>query len=415
MAYFQTQSAATSRHRLIRLYHQALRAVDGFACVRAALQARSFAGPVTVVALGKAAPRMLEAAQAVCGDQVQRALLVTKQGHAASMAAAHVELIEAGHPIPDGNSLAAGARVLAVLEQLPVDHRLLMLISGGTSSLVDVLPTGMTLDDLQHINAWLLASGLPIDAMNAVRCRFSKIKCGRLRSMVPIDRTRVLLMSDVPGDDPALIGSGLLYPPLQPRALPALPDAVRLMLERYGSAPPKADNQALDTEVVVSLTHALQALEQIAEQDGLTIHCHREHLTGDAQQTGYALATALRTAAPGLHVWGGETTVQLPERPGEGGRCQQLALAAALHLEDCPDVQLLAASTDGSDGPTQTAGACIDAATCQRGRDAGLDPQLALHRADAGRFLAASGDLIETGPTGSNVNDLVIAWKGPPP
>ena len=358
---------------------------------------------------------MLEGAQIVLGEQLQRALLVTKMGYATTPLAATIELIEAGHPVPDAASLAAGARLIAVLEQLPPEHSLLMLISGGTSSLVEVLPADMSLDELQRVNAWLLASGLPIEVVNALRCRLSQLKGGRVRSSVPLERTRVLLMSDVPNDDPALIGSGLLYPSAQQTTLPALPDGLQMIVDRYGSTPPAVDGSTLDTQLIASLELALSAIEMAARHDGLPVYRHRERLAGAAEQTGYALADMLRTSAAGLHVWGGETTVRLPEQPGVGGRCQQLALAAALRLEGCSDVHLLAGCTDGSDGPTSTAGACIDGATCARGRTEGIDPQTALAGADAGRFLEASGDLLETGPTGSNVNDIVIAWKGTQP
>ena len=158
----------------------------------------------------------------------------------------------------------------------------------------------------------------------------------------------------------------------------------------------------------------MEGVADAARRQGLAVHVHRDLLQGPAADAGQRLASDLQRAAAGVHVWGGETSVRLPPHPGRGGRNQHLALAAAIELAGRSDCVLLAAGTDGSDGPTDAAGALVDGDTLARGETEGLSPRTALQQADSGRFLEASGDLLETGPTGTNVMDLVIAWKGPP-
>ena len=313
------------------------------------------------------------------------------------------------------DSLRAGQTLLWWLAAAPEDVCWLFLISGGASSLVEVLPETLSLDDLRRLNGWLLASGWPIGRMNALRRRVSGIKGGRLLDHLNGRRVRALLISDVPNDDPAVIGSGLLAAAAEDdigfdmRSLPGWLRPLLTAAERTDAYPVARPH--VDISVVATLDQALQAAAAEATKRGYRVYRAPDRLDGDAQQAGLRIAAALQGGAPGVYLWGGETTVQLPERPGLGGRCQHLALAAAQRLAGSSGIAVLAAGTDGSDGPGEAAGACIDGGTLQRGMAEGFDARDALARADAGPFLAAAGDLLDTGPTGTNVTDLVIGVK----
>lgn len=410
------EDAKSLRGRLLHVYQAALAAVEGRKRVRAALAGRRPPRPVRAVAVGKAASAMLSGAFDALGADIEAALLITKHGYGpAAGALPRTECIEAGHPVPDGRSLRAGAALLRFIADAPPGGAWLMLISGGASSLVEVLPEGRGLADLQRMNERLLAGGFAIDGLNAVRRRLSRIKGGGLALHLArhgAGRVLALLMSDVPDDDPGVIGSGLLHAPPTLETPPALPAWLGSWLE--DAAPPPADAAvlpAIETVIVASLDLALAAAARAGAELGLDVHRHPKRLAGDAAATGRCLARTLLAAPPGLHLWGGETTVVLPAAAGYGGRCQQLALASAEVLDGCADCALLAGATDGSDGPTDVAGALVDGSTVPRGRSAGLDAARALAAADAGSYLAATGDLIDTGPTGSNVNDVVLALK----
>lgn len=407
----QVSARSQARALLRQLYQAGLDAVDGYACTQAALRSLALPGAVRVIAIGKAAARMLAAAQQLLGAQYVAGLMITKTGYAGRRELAQTHYLEAGHPLPNAASLQAGAALLQFIDAASAQETLLFLISGGSSSLVEQLPPGMRLRELQRANHWLLASGLAIDAINRVRIGLSCIKGGRLAARLALPRVRALFMSDVPGDDPALIGSGLLHAPRCAQPLPSVPDWLRECLTRVAPALPAAAHSAPQSQIVASLEQALTACSQAAQAQGLPVHRYATRLTDAADATGQAIARQLCTAPAGIHLWGGETTVRLPPEPGQGGRCQQLALAAAEVLAGRSDIVLLAAATDGSDGPGTAAGGLVDGGSCARGAAAGFNAAQSLAAADAGRFLTASGDLLETGPTGSNVNDLVIAWK----
>ena len=403
------------RKILLEVGRFAIESVRGDRLVEQALERTSIAAAVDVAAIGKAAAAMAAGACKALGDRLQRALVITKTGHAVPELAHYprVETLEAGHPVPSSESLLAGARLLDWLRAAPADRRMLFLISGGASSLVEAPAAGVGLDDLVRINTWLLASGLGIDQINAIRRRVSLIKGGNLLRVTGHRPLEAWLLSDVAGDNPAVIGSGLLYPGPAPQAMPvAVPDWLTRILERLAEPEPVAA-PAPPHRVLANLQTACEAAARRVRDEGLVAHLHPVELDGDAATTGAELARRLLGGLPaGIHIWGGETTVRLPDRPGRGGRNQHLALAAAVVLAGRNDVCLLAIGTDGSDGPTEDAGALVDGGTLRRGELSGLDAAEQLRRADSGAFLEASGDLISTGPTGTNVRDLVIAWKG---
>jgi hydroxypyruvate reductase len=408
---------AMARTDLQAIFASALQAVNGRRCTAAFLSAHPPHHPVFLVATGKAAGAMASGATDILGDRLSRALVVTKSGHLDSTVAhdSRFTCLEAAHPVPDHSSLAAGEALMRFLERAPDNAELLFLISGGTSSLVEVLPVGVPLATLQKVNRWLLGSGLSISEVNSIRQAISCIKGGRLAGSLGDRDARVLMISDVPDDDPAIIGSGLLYPAAgRPAALTGLPPWLEALITRYGVSrgAGAAGPEAVAHHVIARLEDALEAGAVHARRLGYPVTSIPARLDGDAVAAGRAIIEHLADKPAGIYLWGGETTVRLPAHPGRGGRCQSLALAAAMEMRRHEPLILLAAGTDGTDGPGDAAGALVDPQTVSRGNARGLDARHYLDAADAGSFLAASGDLLVTGPTGTNVTDLVVVYKG---
>jgi len=406
-----------ARTDLRAIFESALQAVNGRRCTAAFLSVHPPVRPVFLVATGKAAADMASGAADSLGDRLSRALVVTRTGHMGSSLAddRRFMCLEAAHPVPDHRSLAAGDALIRFLEGVPDDTELLFLISGGTSSLVEVLPAGVTLATLQKVNHWLIGSGLPIGEINRIRQALSCIKGGRLANSLGGRNARVLMISDVAGDDPAIIGSGMLYRAEAGQvATTGLPDWLNVLISRLGTS---CDSVAaapgvIAHYIIARLDDALEAAAVHARSLGYPATIIPARLDGDAVETGRSIVDYLADKSPGVYLWGGEPTVRLPAQPGRGGRCQSLALAAAQAMQRQGPLVLLAAGTDGTDGTGGATGALVDPETVSRGNAQGLDARHCLDAADAGRFLAASGDLLVTGPTGTNVTDLVIALKG---
>jgi glycerate 2-kinase len=374
------------RELLIGLFRAGLARVDGRRCVREALRGLE-AGPVWAVAIGKAAAAMALGARDALGGSLERLLVVSPPNHGAGALAARsgAEVLESAHPVPDERSLRAGARLLDWLDALPAHVQPLFLISGGASSLVEVPVPGVTLEQLARLSRLGLAAGRDIVTLNAERARCSQIKGGRLAARLGGRSGRALLISDVPGDDPAVIGSGLL-----------------------AAAP---DGDGIRREVIASVDMAMDGAAEAARARGLTVRRAAGRFCGDAARLATQFTHELALGEAQVRIWGGESTVQLPSAPGRGGRNQHLALAAARLIAGYPELALLAAGTDGIDGPTDDAGAVVDGETCGRIAVLGLDADDSLRRADSGTALAAAGALLRTGPTGTNVADLVIGVK----
>ncbi|HEX5340429.1 MAG TPA: DUF4147 domain-containing protein [Gammaproteobacteria bacterium] len=399
-----------TRAMLLELMQQGLAAVNGRNCVHSILQSRALPEKLYLVAIGKAADAMAAGAIDALGSRLRAGLVITRYGYQDSPVYRDPRLLslEAGHPLPDEQSLAAGRALCLFLERVPADAHFIFLISGGTSSLVEVLPDGVTLAQLQALNRWLLGSGLAIDAVNRVRCAVSCIKGGRLAKQLERRHADVLLMSDVPGDELVHVGSGLLLPPDRV-TFPRLP-------EQFADLPlmQPIPEQAFDNvtvSIVASNKQMLDTVAAAAKTKAFPVQVHEALPAADAVLCGQRMAEIVAAAAPGLHIWGGETVVALPETVGRGGRNQALALSAARHLQGRDDCWLLALGTDGADGNSSDAGALVDGGSIARGTEAGLDADECLRCADSGAFLEASGDLIHTGPTGTNVMDLVIAYR----
>lgn len=381
--------------QLLELYSLGLNAVKGDQAVYQALMAQGTQAVCHLVAIGKAAEAMYQGAQRYFDKDIKTALLISKYGHFSPelLAERKITVLEAAHPVPAESSLLAGQALLQYLAQLPANEPLLFLISGGASSLCEVLEEGWTLEKLQAATQDKLAEGASIAEINAMRKQLSRIKGGKLWQFISKRPVSCLLISDVQGDDPAVIGSGLLFP------APAHPEFTWQIV---------ASNQQMLAAIQASRLEPPNSAEQT-----LPLHIMPEFLSIEAVEAAKRCVAFLKNQPAGIYVWGGETTVNLPANPGRGGRNQHFALAAALELALVADqgISLLCAATDGTDGVTDDAGGLVDAQTLARGQLENLDPVACLQRADAGRFLAASGDLITTGPTGTNVMDLVIALK----
>ena len=375
-----------TRRILLELFDAALRAVDGRSCVEHAL--RDFGdGPVAVFAIGKAASAMARGADAALGRRIAQMLVITKDGHVDPQLARlpGVAILESAHPVPDERSLAAGAELERRVGDLATGVRPLFLVSGGSSSLVERLVDGISLDQLRALNSQGLRAGWDIARLNAERRKLSRLKGGGVARLLGDRPAVALFISDVPGDDPDVIGSGLL-----------------------GAAPAGDRIQRI---VIANIESAIHRTVEVAHAHGLQLEMRARRLDGDAAQTARDFVDALRgTMADGL-VWGGETTVELPAHHGRGGRNTHIALNAAKLLRAGETLTILAAGTDGTDGASADAGAVIDAGTLERAELGGCDVELALREFDSGVALETSGDLLHTGPTGTNVGDLLIGLK----
>jgi len=375
---------------------------------------------VFVVGSGKAVVPMAAACADIMGGYVTEGIIVTKYGHTTSQSLpSNFQIIEAGHPVPDENSVRGAQAIAHCAARAKERDLVICLISGGSSALLTLPVSGLTLADLQALTDTLLRSGATIAEMNAVRKHCSRIKGGHLARLVAPARLVTLILSDVVGDPLDVIGSG-----------PTVPDTTTVadaqgILEHYGvqdlpplQETPKPGDPAFEKGqyvVVGSNRLAAQAAVTKARQLGLDSLLLSTYVEGEAREVSKvaaALAKGVRThgdplSPPACLVWGGETTVTV-RGEGKGGRNQELALSAALALDGWPGVLLMALGTDGTDGPTDAAGAVVTGETVARARALKLDPRAALEANDSYPFFAKLDDLIRTGPTGTNVNDLLF-------
>jgi len=422
-----TESSAivALRARLCRLFGCGVAAADPEKAARASLEAAPMSAPspggrLEIVAVGKAAVAMAAAAQAALARQglaAAHSIVVTGAGNAAPPAGA--ELHVAGHPVPDAAGAAAGEAVLARATALAAGDRLLVLVSGGGSAMLPAPAAGLSLEDKAAVNRLLLASGADIVTVNLIRQQLSRIKGGGLLRAAAPAQVKALILSDVVGDDLRAVASGPTLPPIGSRAEAVerlerlglwhdLPDAVRRHLaERQAAVPPLPE---VDNRLIGSNAQSVDAMAAAASALGLAVHVAATPLVGDVAG---AAARILAARKPGLHLWGGETTVRLAG-DGLGGRNQELALRVALGAARAegwaPGWAFLSGGTDGRDGPTEAAGGLVDGASLVRMRAAGIDPEAALAGNDSNPALCASGDLLVTGPTGTNVADLQLLW-----
>ena len=428
-----------ARTELLAIFREALAAVDGAGAVRRAFRRGAgrllLAGEalppdvrLRLLAIGKAAAPMAAAFEQVAGEALIDGLAVTKRGHAVALS--RTRLLEAAHPVPDASCIAAADAVLRALEAAEADDVVCVLLSGGTSSLLASPLPGLTLDELARTTQLLLGAGADIAQTNAVRRRLTIASGGRLARHCAARRIEVFAISDVPGDDLAVIGSGPFAAASAEAGaaaaalrelglLDAVPGSVRARIEanETGVAGVSAGDPTLRGvrhHIVASNRVALEAALAAARRAGLDARLLSPPLVGEAREAGEwlaQLALRARPEAPLILLAGGETHVRV-RGSGRGGRNQELALAAAVALEGVRHVTLLAAGTDGSDGPTDAAGAFADGGTLWRGAAASVDARSALAANDSYGFFAAEGGLLRTGPTGTNVMDLALLHLG---
>jgi hydroxypyruvate reductase len=380
-------------------------------------------GRVIVIAAGKAAPAMLRGAMAQLGQNIE-AICVTHKENQDRIE--NIPFFNSGHPIPDDVGLQATQMITEILARTTADDHVIALISGGASALLPAPAQGISLADKQALNAALLASGLDIVEMNMIRQQVSTLKGGGLLRQAAPAHVSAYILSDVVGDDLRAIASGPTVAPLgtktsarerlqQVGAWDTLPASITVHMQGpdVNDDLPKATNTLVGSNrqsVEAAAAHLRPDFNVIAIDDPLV---------GDVDTAAQTIITALDNqlpvSAPTAIVWGGETTVQL-QGDGRGGRNQEMALLVAQHLNDCNPTQgihFLSGGTDGRDGPTDAAGAIVDAGTWARITDAGLDPAALLANNDSYAALQASGDLLITGATGTNVADIQILMIQP--
>lgn len=388
-------------------------------------------GRVLVVGAGKASGAMAAAVEAGLSERIADGLVVVKDGYGASTS--RIRIVEAGHPVPDARGEAAAREIRTLAEGAGPDDLLLVLVSGGGSALTPAPVPPIALADKQAMTRLLLAAGANINQLNAVRKHCSLLKGGQLARAAAPARVHALLLSDVIGDPLDVIASGPTAPDastfadalaildrfeLRARAPASILE--RLERGRRGEIPetPKPDDPVFGgvTNTVIGNNFlVVNAAAARARAVGYTPHVLTRALEGEARdvaRTLVGLARQVRESrgpvpAPACLIAGGETTVTVRGR-GLGGRCQEFALAVALELEGMDGVVALAAGTDGTDGPTEAAGAIADGMTTARARQHGHDPRRRLDDNDSNPLFASLGDLVVTGPTNTNLLDLYL-------
>ncbi len=408
---------AAPRALLQSLFDTALAAVDPLRCLPPFLPPRP-KGRTLVLGAGKASARMAKAVEAVW-DGPLSGLVVTRYGHGEDCA--RVEVVEAGHPVPDDAGAAAARRMLALARQMGPDDLVLALVSGGGSSLITLPADGLTLAELRAVNQALLRSGAPIGEMNLVRRHLSAIKGGRLAQACGAAAVHTLVVSDVPGDDPAVVASGPTV------ADDSRPEDALAVLRRHRIEVPPAVLEALRrppvpgnapgngpraVQVIATAAQALGAAEDAARRQGIEVVNLGGAVEGESREVAQAQAAQVfemqakvAGGPPRLLLSGGETTVTV-HGAGRGGRNSEFLLSLALALQGAPGIHALACDTDGIDGVEDNAGGLVGPGSLRRARALGVDPQALLGDNDAYAFLSALGDLVTTGPTRTNVNDF---------
>jgi glycerate 2-kinase len=392
-------------------------------------------GRTLVLGAGKAGGSMAQALEALWpADAPLSGLVVTRYGHVPPRPEGlpqRIEIVEASHPVPDEAGMQAAQRILALTQDLTVDDLVLCLISGGGSSVLTLPADGMTLADKQRISQQLLDSGAGIGEMNCVRKHLSRVKGGRLAAACAPAKVVTLTISDVPGDDPAVIASGPTVPDattcadalaILDRYRIAVPAAVRADLESGALETPKPGDQVFGghvTHLIATPQQSLEAAAAVARAAGLEAHILSDEIEGESREVGKVHAALARSVAqrgapfakPCVILSGGETTVTIRPRPpgqakGRGGRAGEFCMGLAGALMAQPGVWALAADTDGIDGVEDNAGAFVTPDTLARALAQGRKLSQHMDRNDAYGYFDAIGDLLVTGPTHTNINDF---------
>ncbi len=387
---------------------------------------------MVVIGAGKGAAQLAAAFERLWEGPLT-GVVVTRYGYGA--ACRHIRVMKAAHPVPDAAGIAASSALMKAVSGLTEDDMVVALICGGGSALLPSPPEGLTLADEQALNEALLACGAPIGVMNAIRKHASGIKGGRLAAAAHPARVLSLIVSDVPGDDPAQVASGPTVPDRvtleDARAMIAargisLPDPIMAHLAKdFARAPHPSDAVFMRSEVrvIASARLSLEAAARAAKAQGVPAVILSDAIEGEARDIGLMHAALAREvmargrpfAPPVVMLSGGETTVTLRGEAGRGGRNTEFLLSFAQAIEGVQGISALAADTDGIDGSEDNAGAFADGQTVARIRAKGLDPVRALHENDAWGAFDAAKALFVTGPTGTNVNDFRAILLGAPP
>ena len=397
-------------------------------CVPAHLPPRP-KGRTVIIGAGKASGAMAKALE-VAWDGPLEGLVVTRYGY--RVPTERLEVVEAAHPVPDAAGREAARRILDLVHGLTKDDLVLCLISGGGSALLALPAEGVSLEDKQAVNKALLKSGATISEMNVVRKHLSAIKGGRLAAAAAPARVVALMISDVPGDDPSIIASGPTVPDPSTNkdALGIIakygievPASVRDLLQKAGETPKPGDKRLASVENIMIATPqaSLEAAAQVARKAGVKPVILGDSIEGEARDVALVHAGIARQCAlrgqpeqpPCVLISGGETTITLKGK-GKGGRNTEFLLALAIALQGMPQIYALAGDTDGVDGSEDNAGALIYPDTLARAEKAGINAKAMLADNDPYTFFKGIGDLLETGPTLTNVNDLraILIEKG---
>lgn len=401
------------------LFASAVKAADPMARVCEALPQKP-EGRVIVIGAGKASARMAEAVESVWGPC--EGLVITRYGYARPCQ--QIEIIEAAHPVPDHSGARATKRMLELVGNLGPDDFVLALISGGGSALLSAPAANISHEEKQTLNAALLASGAPIGQMNIVRKHLSRIKGGQLAAAVYPARMLCLMISDVPGDDPASIASG---PTVGDTSTPqqalkvlqefdiTVPKSILAALKGVSSvvAPDDISLSTVENQIIAAPSQSLAKAAEMARSAGVDVRILGDALEGEAKDLARdqaELALSIKRGlkpgdAPVLLLSGGECTVTR-RGDGSGGPNAEFMLSAAISLAGTPNIHAIACDTDGVDGAAEVAGAYIDHTTLLTASNLGLDANEFLHRNDSHSFFAAIGSQVITGPTLTNVNDF---------
>lgn len=379
-------------------------------------------GQVVVIAIGKAASGLAQGARDVLGDRIDRGVILTKYGHASGDVEGF-ETFEAAHPTPDQAGLDATAVILDTVAGLSADDLVIALISGGGSALLELPREGISLEDMQDVTRRLMHAGAGIHDLNTVRKALSQVKGGGLRSRIGAARCITFMLSDVLGNDPSVIASGptvlsgsggedALEVLQRFRIADDVPDSVLNTLREQPSSRHEVDTSGDVIQVIADNAALVHEMAERARADGWQVRVDDQPYDGDAATLGSDLIGLLRTLPDNIDIYirGGEATVEVTG-DGTGGRNTEMALAAAITLEGDDDWVIASLASDGDDGNSGAAGAIADGGTVERAREAGFDPVEALRRNDSATVFRETGGLVETGPTGTNVNDVYVAVR----
>lgn len=404
------------------IIEKSISAVLPEAAVKKALAQKELGENILMVAIGKAAWNMAGAAKEILGNRIKKGLVVTKYGHSKGEIE-DCEIIEAGHPVPDENSVAGATRALKLVSEMEDATEILLLISGGGSSLFEKPMEGLKLKDIQNITGQLLRSGASIHEMNTIRKHLSDVKGGRFAHKCGDLRIFSIVLSDVLGDNLDTIASGPAYPDQS-----TVKDA-QAIIEKYGINAEKSVLEAIsietpktidncETVITGSVSSFCEAAAKNAALLGYSPLILTTSLDIEAKEAGSFLAAMAREIAeknkseyapkpPLAIIVGGETVVHI-KGSGKGGRNQEAALAAAIGIKGLENTVVFSVGSDGTDGPTDAAGGMVDGESVSRMIQNGVNPEKFIDENNSYEALRSSNDLIITGPTGTNVNDILV-------